>query len=223
MRSSLVSRRRRTETRPAEFAPFVFQILSQLLELHKDAMPDSYRALIPGLLMAPLWTSRGNVPALVRLVRAFLAKSALEAGQLPALRDVLRFISSQKAHDTATFELAEALVQYASVEGLQPIMTDILLLMLTRLTSSKTPAFASGFLRFLCLLLALQRPGLSADEIIGLFNGIQPGYGSGVRACHTADPRNAAASRPCCRACCRTSSVRHRGIARSSPSVSLAS
>ena len=50
----------------AEFAPFAFQILAQLVELHAPAsMPESYKALIPGLLMATGWTARGNVPALV--------------------------------------------------------------------------------------------------------------------------------------------------------------
>ena len=85
-------------------------------------MPDTYRALIPPLLMGTLWTQRGNVPALVRLMRAFLAKGAIDVGQgqVAQLRDILRFLLPLKAHDHFSLDLLEAMVEYLSACVLHP-------------------------------------------------------------------------------------------------------
>ena len=99
----------------SEFSPFVFQILSQLLELHTDALPEAYQALLPPILMANLWMQRGNIPALVRLLRAFLEKGTdvvVANNQLPAVRDIIRFLLPSKANDPYGCDLVEALLQY---------------------------------------------------------------------------------------------------------------
>lgn len=97
----------------------MFQILSQLLELHTDAMPESYKGLLGPLLMGSLWTQRGNVPALVRLLRAMLAKGSsviVENNQLGAIKDILRFLNeSGKAHDAVTCDLVEGLFENVPV------------------------------------------------------------------------------------------------------------
>jgi len=158
-----------------EFSPFVFQILSQLLELHPGAMPEAYGALVPPLLMATLWTHRGNVPALVRLVRAFLAKGAIDAPKVGQLRDILRFLMPIKAQDQYSMELLEAMYEHLDAAALQPVLRDIDILLLQRLTGGKTAKFAEGFVRTFCFLLALDKPGLRADDLVGVFDGIQPG------------------------------------------------
>ena len=97
----------------AEFSPFVFQILAQMLELHTTTIPDAYLALIPPLLMGTLWTQRGNVPALVRLVRAFLAQNAIaDPSQINQIRDILRYLMPAKVSDQFSLELLEALYLY---------------------------------------------------------------------------------------------------------------
>ena len=97
-----------------EFSPFVFQILSQMLELHTTTMPNTYQALVPPLLMGSLWTQRGNIPALVRLVRAFLAKGAIDPaqGHINQLRDILRYLMPTKASDQYSLELLEAMYEH---------------------------------------------------------------------------------------------------------------
>lgn len=97
-----------------EFSPFVFQILSQLLELHSDGLPDAYQALLQPILMAPLWMQRGNIPALTRLLRAVLEKgpnAIVQGNHLPAIRDITRFLLDSKANDAYGAEIVEALFQ----------------------------------------------------------------------------------------------------------------
>ena len=60
----------------SEFIPYVFQILSLLIELHKDSVPDTYMALFPHLLTPLLWERPGNIPPLVRLLQAYMEKGA---------------------------------------------------------------------------------------------------------------------------------------------------
>lgn len=100
----------------SEFTPFVFQILSQLLELHADAdLPDAYKALLPPLLTPTLWESRGNIPALVRLLRAFLSKGAqaiVAANQLAPMLGIFQHLVASKATDQHAFELLEAIYEF---------------------------------------------------------------------------------------------------------------
>lgn len=59
-----------------EFIPYVFQVMSLLLETHKNDIPSSYMALFPHLLQPVLWERTGNIPALVRLLQAFLERGS---------------------------------------------------------------------------------------------------------------------------------------------------
>lgn len=69
-----------------EFIPYVFQILSLLLELHPvgGGVPDLFIALFPHLLQPVLWERSGNIPALVRLLQAFIsvASAQIETSKL---------------------------------------------------------------------------------------------------------------------------------------------
>ena len=60
----------------AEFVPYVFQVMSLLLEIHTSSIPNSYMALFPHLLQPVLWERTGNIPPLVRLLQAYLEKGA---------------------------------------------------------------------------------------------------------------------------------------------------
>lgn len=60
----------------AEFVPYVFQVMSLLLEIHTSSIPNSYMALFPHLLQPVLWERAGNIPPLVRLLQAYLEKGA---------------------------------------------------------------------------------------------------------------------------------------------------
>ena len=50
-----------------EFMPYVFQILSQLLEFHNEAgIPPAYQAMLTPLLQPALWESHGMLQLWVK-------------------------------------------------------------------------------------------------------------------------------------------------------------
>lgn len=58
-----------------EFMPYVFQMLSLLLEMREEAktpIPEPYWQLFPCLLAPALWDRSGNVTPLIRLLSAFI-------------------------------------------------------------------------------------------------------------------------------------------------------
>ena len=59
-----------------EFIPYAFQLLSLMLELHDQTIPNVYYELFPFLLMPVLWERPGYVPALTRLMQAYIEKAS---------------------------------------------------------------------------------------------------------------------------------------------------
>ncbi|KDE04885.1 hypothetical protein MVLG_04744 [Microbotryum lychnidis-dioicae p1A1 Lamole] len=166
----------------SEFTPFVFQILSQLLELHAEGdFPEAYRVLLPPMLTPALWESKGNVPALVRLLRAFLARGApsiVEANQLPPMLGIFQHLVGSKANDAYGFELLESIVEYVPLNSIRQYMSNpVFMLLLTRLQTSKTDKFSQGLLRFICFMAAINKPGLDVDGVVRMLDGVQPQLG----------------------------------------------
>lgn len=99
----------------AEYIPYVFQLLAQMLELHTSDVPAAYRELLPFLLTPASWQQKGSIPGLVKLLKAFLARDAKQmvaSGQYTAVLAVVqqRLIPS-KINDGWGFELLQAVVQ----------------------------------------------------------------------------------------------------------------
>jgi exportin-2 (importin alpha re-exporter) len=67
------------------------------------------------LLTPTLWEARGNVPALVRLLRAFMERGAAEIvrdGRVAGLLGVFQHLIKSKANDVFGFELLESLIEF---------------------------------------------------------------------------------------------------------------
>ena len=65
-----------------EFLPYVFQILSLLLEVHSGTIPGPYMELFQFLLIPALWESPANVRALVRLLQVTFYENYLQRGSV---------------------------------------------------------------------------------------------------------------------------------------------
>lgn len=60
-----------------EFVPYVLQIIGFLLESHRTGatIPDAYRALFNSIISPTFWDRTGNIPALSRLLQAYIEKA----------------------------------------------------------------------------------------------------------------------------------------------------
>jgi exportin-2 (importin alpha re-exporter) len=100
----------------AEYIPYVFQLLAQMLSLHSGDVPAQYRPLLPLLFTPATWQQKGSIPGLVKLLKAFLARDSIQmmaAGQIANVLAVVqqRLIPS-KLNDVWGFELLQGVVMF---------------------------------------------------------------------------------------------------------------
>jgi exportin-2 (importin alpha re-exporter) len=165
------------QTDVQEFTPYVFQIFAALLEANPSGvLSEYYQQLIQPILMPSLWESKGNVPALVRLLSAMILRGAeymVEHNQVEPILGIFQKLITTKAHESYGFDLLESIIGTFPVSALQSYFTTIISLMLTRLSSSKTENFALRFVRFYHFVSARDDKGLGADFFIQTSDQVQ--------------------------------------------------
>ncbi|PVV00239.1 hypothetical protein BB559_000006 [Furculomyces boomerangus] len=176
------------ENEISEFMPYVFQILSLLLQLHKNSreLPVAYSALLQPLLQPVLWDYQGNIPALVKLLQSYFSASGpqlAETGKLGPILGIFQKLVSTKANDQYAFDLLSSIVLNVPAVYIKQYLRDLLMLMLNRLQSKKTPKFVRNFVQFIgffCAQDAMNQLASNPDEeshsnLLGLaLENIQP-------------------------------------------------
>uniref|UniRef100_A0A3P8UU86 Exportin-2 n=1 Tax=Cynoglossus semilaevis TaxID=244447 RepID=A0A3P8UU86_CYNSE len=158
-----------------EFLPYVFQVMSLLLEIHSNSIPSSYMALFPHLLQPVLWERSGNIPPLVRLLQAYLQKGGAciantSADKIPGLLGVFQKLIASKANDHQGFYLLNSIIEHMPPESIIQYRKQIFILLFQRLQGSKTTKFVKSFLVFVNLY-CVKYGAIALQEI---FDSIQP-------------------------------------------------
>uniref|UniRef100_A0A8C2DYI6 Exportin-2 n=1 Tax=Cyprinus carpio TaxID=7962 RepID=A0A8C2DYI6_CYPCA len=158
-----------------EFVPYVFQVMSLLLEIHTSSIPSSYMALFPHLLQPVLWERTGNIPPLVRLLQAYLEKGATTiastaADKIPGLLGVFQNLIASKANDHQGFYLLNSIVEHMPPDSITQYRKQIFILLFQRLQSSKTTKFVKSFMVFINIY-CVKYGAIALQEI---FDDIQP-------------------------------------------------
>ncbi|KAI5639206.1 cse1 domain-containing protein [Phthorimaea operculella] len=162
-----------------EFMPYVFQMLSLLLEL-RGGMPagaaggdnDAYGALLPCLVAPPLWERPANVRPLVRLLCAFVAcrsQLILNTNKLNAMLGVFQKLIASKTNDHEGFYLIQTMLYKFGESVMQPYTKQIVTLLFQRLSSSKTTKYVRGLIAFLGFYAA----HFGADNLVDLVDSVQ--------------------------------------------------
>ncbi|XP_026320326.1 exportin-2 isoform X2 [Hyposmocoma kahamanoa] len=163
-----------------EFMPYVFQMLSLLLEM-RGAMAsmgaaggdsDAYGALLPCLVAPPLWERPANVRPLVRLLCAFVAsRSALiiRTNKLNAMLGVFQKLIASKTNDHEGFYLIQTMLYKFGESVMSPYTKQIITLLFQRLSSSKTTKYVRGLIAFLGFYAA----HFGADSLVELVDSVQ--------------------------------------------------
>jgi exportin-2 (importin alpha re-exporter) len=152
-----------------EFVPYVFQILSLLLEMHTAGqVPGPYMELFPFLLAPVLWERPGNITPLVRLIQAYVAKGPQQIAQLgktEALLGVFQKLIASRSNDHNGFYVLQTMTEHFPPDVMKQYSKSIFMLMFQRLTSSKTTKFVKNFLVYICLY-AIKFGGADAVETV---------------------------------------------------------
>ncbi|CAG9793023.1 unnamed protein product [Diatraea saccharalis] len=165
-----------------EFMPYVFQMLSLLLELRggggvgsgagEGGDGDAYGALLPCLVAPPLWERAANVRPLVRLLCAFVAARGplvLQTGRLNAMLGVFQKLIASKTNDHEGFYLIQTMLYKFGESVMQQYAKQIMTLLFQRLSSSKTTKYVRGLIAFLGFYAAHFGP----DNLIQLIDSVQ--------------------------------------------------
>jgi exportin-2 (importin alpha re-exporter) len=160
-----------------EFIPYVFQLFAALLEANPSGgLPDYYRGIFDAVLRPTVWESRGNVPALVRLVSAIIPRdveSIVSKNQIEPILGIFQKLVSSKINETHAFDLIECVIANFPAAALQPYYVEILKLMLQRLQNMKTENFQQRFIAFYHFISAKQDKGLGSDFYIAVTDQVQ--------------------------------------------------
>ncbi|XP_044735221.1 exportin-2 isoform X2 [Chrysoperla carnea] len=141
-----------------EFIPYVFQLISMLMELGGNATPgtvaEPYLALLPCLMAPVLWERQANTHPLVRLLCAFAMKAYSQIqDRVSGFLGVFQKLIASKSNDHEGFLLMQTMMQ-----NFPP------------LTSSKTTKYVKGLIVFFCFYIVKY----SATEFVNLIESIQP-------------------------------------------------
>lgn len=157
-----------------EFHPYVFQILAQLVEMRHGNLPDNYLVLLAPLLAPMFWERQGTVPALARLLRAYVAAAAGEIvtrSLLPGILGVFQKLVASKAHDHDGMQLLDALLLSIEPAAMEQYMTTIWNILFQRLQAARTPRYSRSLLHTISLYAA-KRGGATASRSM---DAVQPG------------------------------------------------
>ncbi|XP_030488902.2 exportin-2 [Cannabis sativa] len=157
----------------SEFFPYAFQLLAQLLELNRPPIPPSYRAIFEILLSPDSWKRASNVPALVRLLQAFLQKAPHELNQEGRLSQVLgifkKLLSSPSSYEQGFFVL-NTVIENLEYGVIAPYVTHIWAALFTELLSRRTIKLIKSLLIFMSLFLVKH----GSTNLVETMNAVQP-------------------------------------------------
>ncbi|GBG65232.1 hypothetical protein CBR_g50023 [Chara braunii] len=163
----------------AEFAPYVFQILAQLIEMRSVPLPQAYMALFAPLLSPVLWERPANVEALVRLLQAYLQKAPneiIQGNQLPAVLGVFQKLLSSKQTDHHGLFILNTIVENLSLDVIQQHMAAIWSMLFYRLQNSRTVKLVKSIIIFMSLFVVKNGP----ISLVNGINAVQPGLFDGL-------------------------------------------
>ncbi|KAJ7514727.1 hypothetical protein O6H91_23G056900 [Diphasiastrum complanatum] len=156
-----------------EFAPYVFQILAQLIESRRPPLPSVYISLLAPSLNMTLWQRPANVPALVRLLQAYLQKAPEEiihGNQLTQVLGVFQKLIYSRSTDHQGFFILNTVVENLSYQTLSPYIGQIWNVLFYRLQNQRTVKFIKSLIVFSSLSVVKYGHTVVAESI----NAIQP-------------------------------------------------
>ncbi|KAL5859516.1 hypothetical protein ACOSQ4_000812 [Xanthoceras sorbifolium] len=156
-----------------EFLPYAFQLLAQLVELNRPPVSPNYMEIFKLLLMPESWKRSSNVPALVRLLQAFLQKVPHEIsleGRLAQVLGIFNMLVSSSSTDEQGFYVLNTVIESLEYGVIVPYVPHIWNALFLRLQNSRTVKFVKSLVIFMSLFLVKHGPSTLVDTM----NAVQP-------------------------------------------------
>ncbi|KAK2650059.1 hypothetical protein Ddye_017548 [Dipteronia dyeriana] len=157
----------------SEFLPYAFQLLAQLVELNRPPIAPNYMEIFKILLIPESWKRSSNVPALVRLLQAFLQKVPHEISQEGRLAQVLgifNMLVSSPTSDDQGFYVLNTVIDNLEYGVIAPYVAHIWNALFVRLQNNRTVKFVKNFVIFMSLFLVKH----NSTTLVDSMNAVQP-------------------------------------------------
>lgn len=154
--------------------PYIFQILSVMLDQQKAAIPDPYFQLLPFILMPVLWERPGYVPPMIRLLQSFVEKAPariIEEDKLGAILGIFNKLNCSRAHDHEGFFLLQSLLVHIPQQTMNTFWPQLFAVMFRRLTNNKTTKYIKSLIIFFSFFMVVH----SVPKLIELIERLQNG------------------------------------------------
>jgi len=155
-----------------EFTPYVFQIMSLVLELRPQPIPQIYMNIFPGLLKPVLWENKGNIAPLSRLLQAIVDKNA--RGTLEKLID-MKGVSQRLMGTKTNFEhglgIITSLFKSISEQELGGYR-DLFSMLFVRLQRNKTNSLVRGLLVVFANFINFKSPNYFKQQVDTIQTGM---------------------------------------------------
>lgn len=158
----------------AEFSPYVFQILAQLLEFRPQNMGlgEAYTALAGALTTAVLWENKGNVPPLSRLLQAYLMQAGTElSDRMDPILGIFQKLNATVATEVHGFEILTTCTLYFPQEEVHKKLAVAFQILVTRLQTNQKPKYV-GLLSRYC---SVYMHKFGAQSMFNIFESMQSG------------------------------------------------
>nr|KYP54627.1 Exportin-2 [Cajanus cajan] len=156
-----------------EFLPYTFQLLAQLVELNRPPIPPIYMQIFEILLSPDSWKRASNVPALVRLLQAFLQKAPNEISQGDRLTKVLgifdTLIQSSSTSEQG-FYVLNTVIESLEYNAIKPYISHIWAALFRELQKKRTVKLIKSLLIFMSLFLIKH----GSANVVDTMNSVQP-------------------------------------------------
>ncbi|CAL5195941.1 unnamed protein product [Lathyrus oleraceus] len=162
-----------------EFFPYTFQLLALLVELNRPPIPPIYMQIFEILLSPDSWKRASNVPALVRLLQAFLQKAPNEISQGDKLTKVLgifdTLIQSSSTSEQG-FYVLNTVIESLPYDVIKPYISHIWAAIFRELQKRRPIKLLKSLLIFISLFLVKH----GSSNVIDTMNAVQPDIFSAI-------------------------------------------
>lgn len=156
----------------SEFFPYAFQLLAQLVDLNRIPLPGNYMDIFSILLLPESWKKSANVPALVRLLQAFLRKAPHELnqqGRLSSILGIFNTLVASPSTDEQGFYVLNTVIENLGYDVISPYISHIWVALFKRLQVHRTVKFVKSLVVFMSLFLVKHSP----ENLTGSIKAVQ--------------------------------------------------
>ncbi len=144
-----------------EFGPYVFQILSQMMNVHTGALPEVYVQYLPAILDPAMWEKRGYIPSMVLYLEIYIKKNSaavIANNQMEPILGVFNKLVASKATDHLGVRLLCTVFETYNAEPLTNYLNAILSVLLLRLSVATTQKYEQSILYCLSVFVLCYGP-----------------------------------------------------------------